>query len=141
MQYRFLDEAEFEEQAAAGAFLESAVVHGRRYGTPRDQVDAALAEGKTVVLEIDVQGARAVKQQRPDAVTVFILPPSMAVLRERLTGRGTESDAHLEERLRNAGAEMAEADGFDHQVVNQDLDDTVAQVRRILDGIPADPKE
>lgn len=123
---------QFEAAEAAGEFLESALVHGNRYGTPRTPVEQALAEGRHVILEIDVQGARSVKQARPDAVAVFIEPPSWEVLEVRLTGRGTDDPEVVRRRLRNAREELDAAPEFDERVVNDVLEDAVGQVDRIL---------
>lgn len=123
---------QFEAAEAAGEFLESAVVHGNRYGTPRTPVEQALAEGRHVILEIDVQGARSVKQARPDAVAVFIEPPSWEVLEVRLTGRGTDDPEVVRRRLRNAREELDAAAEFDERVVNDVLEDAIGQVDRIL---------
>lgn len=137
--YRFVSEEEFDRLEAEGAFLESAEVHGARYGTLRASVEEAIAAGHTVLLEIDVQGTRAIRAQMPDAVTVFIEPPSMEVLRERLASRKTESARALERRMANAEEEMDAAGEFDHRVVNQELPDAIAQVARILEGTPTTP--
>jgi len=120
-----------------GEFLETAEVFGaNRYGTPRPPVERALASGRPVLLEIDVQGARQVKKAMPEAVTVILLPPSWEVLQARLRGRGTEDAAALERRLATAKSELALAETFDYRVVNDDLEDAVTQVDRILMGTP-----
>lgn len=136
-----MTEAEFDARAERGGFLEHATVHGHRYGTPRDQVERALAAGTSVVLEIDVQGARQVKQAMPEALTIFVEPPSIEVLRARLTGRKTESPEAQEQRLQTALAEMKEAPGFDHRVVNDVLEDALTQLTRILERHPAHDQE
>jgi guanylate kinase len=134
--YRFVSDAAFARLEAEGAFLETAVVHGARYGTPRDQVEPAIAAGKTVVLEIDVQGARQVRAAMPEVVTVFIEPPSMQVLAQRLSARMTEAPEDLARRLANAEAEMIAAGEFDHRIVNEVLEDAVDALARILEGTP-----
>jgi guanylate kinase len=134
--YVFMTPGQFEAAEAAGEFLESAVVHGNRYGTPKTLVEKALAEGRHVILEIDVQGARSVRKARPDAVAVFIEPPSWEVLAARLTGRGTEDPAVVERRLKNAREELAAAPEFDERVMNDRLEDAVDEVDRILEGTP-----
>ena len=134
MNYRFISDAEFDDLAASGAFLEWANVHGSRYGTPRVDVERALSLGKTVVLEIDVQGARSVRMARPDALLVFVLPPSAEVLEARLRGRGTESDDAVTVRLRNAREELAAASDFDVSIVNDDIESAVDELTRILDA-------
>jgi guanylate kinase len=136
--YRFVSEDEFDRLEAAGAFLESATVHGARYGTSRDQVERALAAGRTIVLDIDVQGARNVRAAMPSALTVFIEPPSTEVLRRRLQARSTESPAALEVRLAAAEVEMGAAGEFDHRIVNDVLEQAVEGLGRILEGTPAD---
>lgn len=120
---------------ARGEFLETAEVFGaNRYGTPRPPVEKALADGRPALLEIDIQGARQVKRAMPHAVTVILVPPSWDALEARLRGRGTEDPAALERRLATARQELALAREFNHRVVNDDLEDAVAQVDRILMG-------
>jgi len=135
--YRFITDAEFDATARAGGFLEHAGVHGKRYGTPREPVETALDDGKTVLLEIDVQGARSIRDAVPGAVLIFVVPPSTDVLRERLHRRKTEDDASFALRMTNAEQEMQAAGEFDHQVVNEDLAEAVSEVLRILDADPA----
>lgn len=139
--YRFLAEEEFDRLEAQGYFLETAVVHGNRYGTPLPPIEEALAAGRTVLLEIDVQGARTVRRKLPEAVLIFIEPPSLAVLRARLEARRTESPEALERRLRNAEDEMEAAPEFDHRVVNDDLEEAIVGVVRILEGTSRSDKE
>ncbi|MFD5214855.1 guanylate kinase [Microbacterium sp. NPDC058345] len=120
--YYFLDDAEFDRLVAAGELLEYAVVHNRhRYGTPRGPVDAALAEGRTVLLEIDLQGARQVRAAEPSATLIFLLPPSWDELVQRLVGRGTEDAEERSRRLRTARVELAAQNEFDYRVVNADV--------------------
>ena len=132
VQYHFVSTKEFEETAKAGGFLEHAVVHGNRYGTPKAPVSKALAAGKSVLLEIDVQGSRAVRKAVPEALLIFVEPPSSDVLRERLHRRKTEDDASFALRMANAEHEMDAAREFDHRVVNDDLEEAVSDVLRIL---------
>ncbi len=120
--YHFVQPAAFTEAVAAGEFLEYAVVHTNHYGTHRPQVEAAVAAGAVVLLDIDVQGARQVRASGVDAVFLFVLPPSVAALQTRLRGRGTDSDSVIEGRLAVAKREMSEAPWFDYLVVNDDLD-------------------
>ena len=134
MNYRFVTDAQFDEMARAGGFLEHADVHGKRYGTSRGPVEDALRDGKTVLLEIDVQGARAIRDAVPDATLIFVEPPSTEVLRERLHRRKTEDDASFSLRMANAEHEMRAAGEFDHRVVNDDLEEAVSEVLRILDA-------
>jgi guanylate kinase len=132
--YYFLTEDEFAAREARGDFAEWAVVHGRRYGTLRSEVERLLGEGRHVLMDIDVQGAAQFVRTFPDSVLVFILPPSVEVLVDRLRSRATESDAQLAERLRNAHAEFQEAGRYHHLVVNDDLDRAVSEVSAIIDG-------
>jgi guanylate kinase len=120
--YHFVDDAAFDAMAAQGQLLEWAVVHGRnRYGTPRQAVEDALASGRPTVLEIDLQGARQVRQNMPEALFVFLAPPSWEELVRRLVGRGTESAEERERRLRTARLELAAEKEFDVTIVNTDV--------------------
>lgn len=120
--YYFVDDAEFDRLIASGELLEYATVHNRyRYGTPRGPVDTALARGRTVLLEIDLQGARQVRAAEPSATLVFLLPPSWDELVHRLVGRGTEDAEERARRLRTAKAELAAQHEFDYRVVNEDV--------------------
>jgi guanylate kinase len=121
VQYHFLEEGEFRDLIDRGSFLEWAEVHGNLYGTPLDEVENRRSLGQDVILEIDVKGARQVKSREPDAVTIFVLPPSIEVLEERLRGRATEEEAELRKRLKNAREESKEKDDFDYVVLNDDL--------------------
>ncbi|MCR2785695.1 MULTISPECIES: guanylate kinase [unclassified Microbacterium] len=130
--YYFVGDAEFDRMIADGELLEHATVHNRfRYGTPRAPIEAALAEGRTVLLEIDLQGARQVRAAEPSATLVFLLPPSWDELVQRLVGRGTEDDEERARRLRTAKKELAAQGEFDFHVVNDDVAraaDEVAQL-------------
>ena len=120
--YHFVDDAQFERMREAGEFLEWAVVHGRaRYGTPRGPVDEALAAGRLVLLEIDLQGARQVREQIPEALFVFLAPPSWEELVRRLVGRGTESEQERQVRLTTARQELAAQTEFDVTIVNDNV--------------------
>lgn len=120
--YFFVDDAEFDRLIADGELLEYAVVHNRsRYGTPRGPIDTALAEGKTVLLEIDLQGARQVRAAEPSATLIFLLPPSWDELVQRLVGRGTEDAEERARRLRTAKVELAAQSEFDYRIVNEDV--------------------
>jgi guanylate kinase len=130
--YHFLDREEFARRADANEFLEHAAYSGNRYGTLRSEVERRLPEGKSVVLEIEVQGARQVRAAMPEAVLVFIAPPSPETLRERLEGRGTDSGAAIDERLRTAELELDAQQEFKHVVVNDDLDGAVDELERIV---------
>jgi guanylate kinase len=135
-EYRFMSEEEFDRLVAEGAFLEWAEMFGHRSGTLADPVERALEEGRNVILEIDVQGAATVRDRAPDAVLVFITPPSREELVRRLRARGTESEKDFGRRLAAADREMAAAELFDHVVVNDDLERAVAEVAGILQATP-----
>ena len=137
--YFFVDDATFDRMIAEGDFLEYAVVHNAsRYGTPRPPIDAALASGRSVLLEIDLQGARAVKRTMPEALLVFLLPPSWEELVRRLTGRGTESAEEQARRLETAKVELAAQDEFDVKIVNRDVGVAAAEVVELL-AVPGTP--
>jgi guanylate kinase len=135
-EYNFLPRAEFEEMIANDAFLEYAEVFGNYYGTPKEPVDAALADGQIVILEIDVQGALRVKKIRPQAQTIFILPPRKKDLQERIDSRGRgEDEKTKKKRLETASREIAAAwQHYDHMVINDDLSQAVQEVVDIIDG-------
>ena len=127
--YFFVDDAEFDRMVEAGELLEWAVVHNAyRYGTPRGPVEAALARGDSVLLEIDIQGARAVRRSMPEARLVFLLPPTWDELVRRLIGRGTESPAEQARRLETAKLELAAQEEFDYRVVNHDVAEAAREV-------------
>jgi guanylate kinase len=127
--YYFVDDAEFDRLIADGELLEYAVVHNKsRYGTPRAPIDAALAEGKTVLLEIDLQGARQVRRAEPAATLIFLLPPTWDELVQRLVGRGTENAEERARRLKTAKVELAAQNEFDHLIVNEDVATAAAEV-------------
>ncbi len=131
--YYFLSDAEFDAMIERGEFLEHATVHNAsRYGTPRPPIDRALADGKSVLLEIDLQGARAVKAAMPEALLVFLLPPSWDELVRRLVGRGTESAEEQQRRLDTAKVELAAQDEFDVKVVNRDVSQAAREVVELL---------
>ena len=132
--YHFLSQREFETMAERGEFAEYANVHGNMYGTLRREVQRVLAERKHVVMAIDIQGAAQFSAMFPETVQVFVLPPSGAVLLERLRGRGTEDRSTLEQRLRDALVELCEVDRYDYVVVNDVIDRAVDDVSRILDA-------
>jgi guanylate kinase len=131
--YFFVSEKEFES-LKRGKLIEWAVVHGHSYGTPRDFVDSQLAAGRDVVLNIDVQGGASVKKAFPNAVLIFILPPTLAVLEERIRGRGTDETEVIEERLENARGEIRKIVDYEYVVINDDLVKTVETLRRIIEG-------
>jgi len=130
--YHFLSDAEFDARVAAGEFVEHASYSGRRYGTLRAELERRLARGVPVVLEIEVQGARQVRRTLPDAVQVFIAPPSPAALRARLVGRGTDPPEQVEARLARALEELAAQGEFRHVVVNDRLEEAVAELEDVV---------
>jgi guanylate kinase len=132
--YHFLTEAEFDRRVLEGDFLEHADYSGRRYGTLRSELERRLAEGASVVLEIEVQGARQVKEQMPEAKRIFIAPPSEEALRTRLVGRGTDDDEQRERRLATAKSELAAQGEFDTVVINDRLDDAADDLERVVRG-------
>jgi guanylate kinase len=139
VEYHFLDEHEFARRVADGEFVEWARYSGRSYGTLRSELERRVAAGHPVVLEIEVQGARQVRDTLPEALQIFIRPPSdSAALRDRLIGRGTDDDDEVERRLAVAEQELAAADEFPHQVVNDRLEDAVAQLVAIVRASLAD---
>jgi len=134
--YQFVSRKEFESKQAAGELLESAEYIGHRYGTPRRPVEKALAAGRNVVMEIDVQGGMQVAKKMPESVRIFVLPPNMESLRARLEGRRTEAAEQLAKRLAEADGEIAiarDSGCYSHFVVNDVLETTVEQVKRIIE--------
>jgi len=132
--YHFMSDSAFVEKRDAGGFLEANLVHGHWYGTPRDQVRAALAAGRDAILKIDVQGAAVVKQKVPEALLVFLVPPSLEDLFSRLQARATESADELDIRQRNAALELARQEDYDYVVVNEtgEIARTAARVDEII---------
>jgi guanylate kinase len=130
--YHFLDPDEFDRRVRAGEFLEHATYSGNRYGTLRAEVDRRLAAGRSVLLEIEVQGARQVRTAMPEAVPVFIAPPEPGALRERLERRGTDTGEAIEERLRVAERELTARQEFPHVVVNDEIDHAAAELEQIV---------
>ena len=132
--YHFLDEATFEERRSAGGFLEANLVHGYRYGTPRNEVREALVAGHDVILKIDVQGAAVVKQKVPEALLVFLVPPSLEDLFARLRNRATENADELDTRQRDAAVELARQEDYDYVVPNETgrVERTAARIDEII---------
>ena len=130
--YYFITEDEFEELKDNGGLLEFAEVYGHHYGTPKQKVIEKLEKGVDVILEIEMQGGLKVRRSYPDGVFIFILPPSMAELRKRITGRGTETQEAIDYRLSQALSEIAYIDKYDYAVVNGKLDEAVERVRAII---------
>jgi len=132
--YHFLSDDEFARHVDAGDFVEWAEYSGRRYGTLRDELDRHTSGGRPVVLEIEVQGARQVRETLPEAVQIFIRPPSDDALRQRLIGRGTDDPDQIERRLAVAQEELDAAGEFRHVVVNDRLDEAVQELAGIVRG-------
>ena len=132
VQYYFLTKADFEQRIAQGAFLEHARYVDNYYGTLEAPVDEKLAAGYDVILEIEVQGAMQVHKKRPDAVMVFIAPPSFEELAARLRGRGTESEEKIQKRLETAREELTHQGEFDYVIVNDEVGRAVDEIRGIL---------
>ncbi len=132
--YWFVSPQQFAALRAAGDFLESAQVFDNFYGTGREQIDARRRAGQDVLLEIDWQGARQVRQSQPDCISVFILPPSRAALERRLRSRGTDSEQVIARRLADAATDMSHCREFDYAIVNDDFDHALAQLQQIIAG-------
>lgn len=132
--YYFVSRDEFDMMVKAGQFLEHAQVFDNSYGTARSQVEQRLKNGKSVILDIDWQGAKSIKTRMPEAVTVFILPPSRATLEERLIKRGQDSADIIARRMRDAVAEMRHYSEFDWVIVNDDFDAALSDLRAIVTG-------
>jgi guanylate kinase len=131
--YWFISDKEFQQRIDNGLLLEYAEVFGNMYGTPKNKVDEALASGKTVILEIDVQGGKQAKMVYPDAVMIFILPPTQKELAERISHRARDNSEVVEERLEGAGAEIAAAwQYYDNMVINEDLQQAVKECVQII---------
>lgn len=132
--YHFISDDEFQARVDTGDFLECAVVHGHRYGTPRAEVLSSLERGENMLLDIDPQGARSVAAAMPDCVTVFILPPSYEELRVRLHTRNTDDPVEIERRLKNARGEVQKIDRYQYAVVNDNLELAFAQLQSIANA-------
>jgi len=131
-EYFFVTPEKFEEMVAADEFLEWARVHGKLYGTTRRQVVREISQGRDIILEVDVQGAASVRQLIADSVSIFILPPSFEVLRQRLEARGTDSPEELDLRLRNAPTELKDYSAFQYVIINDDADRAADQMTAIV---------
>ena len=132
--YYFVNQAQFDEMVAADRFLEHAKVFGNSYGTSRAATENLLRQGKNIILDIDWQGARAIKEKMPESVSVFILPPSRAALEERLTSRGQDTPEVIARRMREAVSEMSHYKEFDHVVVNDDFNAALKDLQVIIRG-------
>ncbi|MDR3073015.1 MAG: guanylate kinase [Clostridiales Family XIII bacterium] len=135
--YFFVTDADFDKEISEGGLLEYANVYGNRYGTPKAPVCAHLKNGKDVILEIDIQGALQVKQNFPEGIFIFILPPSIEELRQRIRGRGSETDASIALRLSEARKEIEFIREYDYYVINDVLEDAVANVEAITRAVKA----
>ncbi|MHC4221171.1 MAG: guanylate kinase [Planctomycetota bacterium] len=136
-EYWFVSREDFQRRIEQGLLLEHAEVFGNLYGTPKDKIDEALSAGRTVILEIDIQGARQVKALCPDAAMVFILPPSQKELVDRMNGRGREDTETAEVRLGEADSEIAAAwQYYEYMVINDDFEDAVKEVIGIIEQLP-----
>lgn len=133
--YHFVSEEQFKQLQAQEHFIEWAIVHGRMYGTPRDQVEKAGQGGRVCVMDIDVQGAKKMLLEYPHAVTIFLMPPSIDALRQRFIKRGVTSDADLGRRLESAQKEMAQAQDFQHVIVNDRFESAYAEIRKVIEKI------
>ena len=131
-EYFFVTPEKFEQMVAADEFLEWAHVHSKRYGTSRQQVSREISEGRDIILEVDVQGAASVRELIPDSVSIFILPPSFEVLRQRLQARGTDSLEELDLRMRNAPKELEHYSAFQYLIINDDADRAADDLRAII---------
>jgi guanylate kinase len=131
-EYFFVSRETFDEMVAAGEFLESARVHGNFYGTSRRQILEETGTGADIILEVDVQGAASVRQLLMDSVSIFILPPSYEILRQRLIARGTDAPEELEVRLRNAPEELKQFSAFDYVIINDEIDRAAGQLASII---------
>ncbi len=134
VQYEFVTREEFERRRSAGRFLEWAEVHGHLYATPARFVDENVKAGRVVVLDVDVQGGASVRRARPDAVSVFIYPPSIDALRQRLLKRNTDAPEVVERRLKNAPGELKQYREYDYLVMNDDLESAVGRLIAIVDA-------
>jgi guanylate kinase len=134
--YYYVTREEFDRMVANGEFVEHATVFGNSYGTSKRAIEDRIKSGKSVILDIDWQGARAIKKWRPEAVSIFILPPSRAALRERLMNRQQDSREVIDRRMREAVAEMSHYGEFDHLVVNDDFNAALADLKAILRAAP-----
>ncbi len=132
VEYHFVDHAAFERRRGEGRFLEWAEVHGHLYGTGLEEIERASAAGVDILLDLDVQGAAQVRERIPDAVTVFVLPPSYEVLEARLRGRGQDDEASIRRRLAAAGREIDAFEHFDYAIENDDIEACVEELKSIV---------
>ncbi len=133
--YHFVSEDEFKVKVSEGFFVEWAIVHNQYYGTPRHQIEDAIKAGRKVIMDVDVQGAATFKEKYPNSFLIFIHPPSIDELRQRIRKRGKMSDGELATRLENARKEMALSESFDIQIINADFELSYAQFKKIIEEI------
>ncbi len=131
--YHFLSKEEFERRLSQGDFLEWAVVHGYLYGTLKEEISKRLAKGEDVVLELDIQGAHAIKERMPESILIFIEPPSLEDLKERLKRRNTETEAQMAQRLEDAINELKVAGKYDYVIINDEISRAVSELVRIVE--------
>ena len=131
--YHFLTREQFEEMIAEDGFLEYAQYVGNFYGSPKKQAEEWMRQGKDVILEIEVQGCKKIKEKFPQCVSIFIMPPSMEILESRLRGRGTETEDVIAKRMKRAEEEIGLSGDYDHVVINDTVEECVEGVRRILE--------
>jgi len=130
--YFFVSKEKFDEMKEKNQFLETAKVHGNFYGTPRHYVEECLKKGEDIILEIDIQGAKQIKKEFDDAVYIFLLPPNYEELKTRLEKRESETAESLKRRLKNASEEISEVKNYDYSIVNDKVEDTVEEVKRVI---------
>lgn len=133
-EYFFKTKEEFEQLIKEDRLIEYACYCGNYYGTPRDYVEDQMEQGRDVILEIELQGALKIREQYPDALLLFVMPPDAQTLAERLRGRGTETDEVIKARLARAVEESVQVDEYDYMVINDDLDESVEQVHRLIES-------
>lgn len=132
--YNFITTEEFEQKIKDNKYLEYAIVHSNKYyGTPIEHIDELLSKGKNIILEIDIEGARKVNERRPDAVFIFIMPPSMEILKKRLIGRKTETKEQVVERFKTAYKEINEVSKYNYVIVNDDIEESLIKMNSIIE--------
>ncbi len=132
--YNFISTNEFEQKIKDNKYLEYAIVHSNKYyGTPIEHIDELLSKGKNIILEIDIEGARKVNEKRPDAVFIFIMPPSMEILKKRLIGRKTETKEQVVERFKTAYKEINEVSKYNYVIVNDDIEESLLKMNSIIE--------
>lgn len=132
--YNFISTEEFEQKIKDNKYLEYAIVHSNKYyGTPKEHIVELLSKGKNIILEIDIEGARKVNEKRPDAVFIFIMPPSMEILKKRLIGRKTETKEQIVERFKTAYKEINEVSKYNYVIVNDDIEESLVKMNSIIE--------